>query len=70
MFGKNSDEEHNSVSLEKSEEDSQMPKKNCTCRMKTIFILSLVLFLGVFGITGSAIADGSTDITGQALIVP
>ena len=70
MSGENSDEECHRVSLEKNKEDSQMPKKNSTCRMNTMFILSMVLFVSVFGITGSAIADGSTDITlEQALAV-
>lgn len=55
---------------EKNEEDSQMPMKNSTCRMKTMFLLSIIFFLGVFGVTGSAIAGGSTDITlNQALAV-
>ena len=70
MSGENSEEERHRVSLEKNKEDSQMPKKNSTCRMNTMFILSMVLFVSVFGITGSAIADGSTDITlEQALAV-
>ncbi len=70
MSGEKSDEERHRVSLEKKEEDSQMPKKNSTSRMNTMFILSMVLFVSVFGITGSAIADGSTDITlEQALAV-
>ncbi len=47
-----------------------MPMKNNTCRMKTMFLLSILLFLSVFGVTGSAIAGGSTDITlEQALAV-
>ena len=47
-----------------------MPMKSNTCRMKTMLLLSLILFLSVFGITGSAIAEGSTDITlEQALAV-
>jgi uncharacterized protein GlcG (DUF336 family) len=55
---------------EKNEEDSQMPMKNSTCRMKTMFLLSMIFFLGVFGVTSSAIAGGSTDITlEQALAV-
>lgn len=55
---------------EKNEEDSQMPMKNSTCRMKTMFLLFIIFFLGVFGVTGSAIAGGSTDITlNQALAV-
>jgi uncharacterized protein GlcG (DUF336 family) len=70
MFGENSDEKRNRVSLEKNKEDSQMPMKNKTCRMKATFLLSMMLFVGVFAITGSAIADGSTDITlEQALAV-
>jgi len=70
VSGEKSDEERHRVSLEKKEEDSQMPKKNSTSRMNTMFILSMVLFVSVFGITGSAIADGSTDITlEQALAV-
>jgi uncharacterized protein GlcG (DUF336 family) len=56
--------------FEKNEEDSQMATKISTGRMKTMFLLSMVFFLGVFGVTGSAIADGSTDITlEQALAV-
>lgn len=31
--------------------------------MKTVFILSMLFLLGVFGFTGSAIAGGSADIT-------
>ncbi len=55
---------------ETNEEDSQMPKKNSTCRMKTMSLLSLMFFLGVFWVTDSAIAGGSTDITlEQALAV-
>jgi uncharacterized protein GlcG (DUF336 family) len=47
-----------------------MPMKNKTCRMKATFLLSMMFFVGVFAITGSAIADGSTDITlEQALAV-
>ncbi len=47
-----------------------MPMKNSKCRMKTMFLLSMMFFLGVFGITDSAIADGSSDITlEQALAV-
>jgi uncharacterized protein GlcG (DUF336 family) len=70
MFGDNSDEKRNRVSLEKNKEDSQMPMKNKTYRMKATFLSSMMLFLGVFAITGLAIADGSTDITlEQALAV-
>jgi len=55
---------------EKKEEDSQMPRKNSTYRMKALFLLSMMFFLSVFGITVSAIAGGSTDITlEQALAV-
>ena len=55
---------------EKNKEDSQMPMKNSTCRLKTMFLLSMMFFLCVFGVTGSAIAGGSTDITlEQALAV-
>ena len=47
-----------------------MTLKNSTCRMKAIFLLSMMLFLCVFGATGSAIAGGSSDITlEQALAV-
>ena len=60
--GKNSDEERNRI-CKKKEEDSQMPIKNSTCRMKTMFLLSMVFFLSIFGVTGSVIAGGSTDIT-------
>ena len=48
---------------EKNKEDSQMPMKNSTCRMKIMFLFSMMFFLCVFGVTGSAIAGGSTDIT-------
>jgi len=61
--GKNSDEERNRICKRKKEEDSQMPMKNSTCRMKTMFLLSMVFFLSIFGVTGSVIAGGSTDIT-------
>jgi len=55
---------------EKNKEDSQMPIKNSRCRMKTMFLLSMMFLLGVFGVTGSAIAGESTDITlEQALAV-
>ena len=54
----------------KNEEDSQMQKKNSICRLKTMFLLSMIFFLGVFGVTDSAIAEGSTDISlKQALAV-
>lgn len=54
----------------KNEEDSQMPAKNITRPMKTMFLLSMIFFLGVFGVTSSAIAEGSNDITlEQALAV-
>ena len=54
----------------KKEEDSQMRIKNRTCRMKAMFLLTVMFFLGGFGITGSAIAGGGTDITlEQALAV-
>ena len=47
-----------------------MPIKNSTCRMTTIFLLSMIFFLGALGITSSAIAGGGTDITlEQALAV-
>ena len=56
--------------VKKNEEDSLMPKKNSTGRMKAMFLLSMIFFLGVFGVTGSAIAEGSSDITlEQALAV-
>ena len=55
---------------EKKEEDNQMPIKNRTCRMRAMFLLSMMFFLIVFGVTESAIAGGSTDITlEQALAV-
>lgn len=47
-----------------------MPMKNSTCRIKIMFRLSMVVFLGVFGVTGLAIAGGGADITlEQALSV-
>ena len=47
-----------------------MTMKNSTCRMKTMLLLSMIFFLGVFGITNSTIAGESTDITlEQALAV-
>ena len=47
-----------------------MPIKIRTCRMKAMFLWSMVFFLGGFGITGSAIAGGEADITlDQALAV-
>jgi uncharacterized protein GlcG (DUF336 family) len=47
-----------------------MPMKNKTGRMKATFLLSMMVFMGVFGVTGSAIAGGSADITlEQALAV-
>ena len=48
---------------EKNKEDSQMPTKNSTYRMKIMFLCSMMFFLCVFGVTGSAIAGGGTDIT-------
>jgi uncharacterized protein GlcG (DUF336 family) len=58
------------VIVKEKKEDSQMSMKNSKCRMKTMFLLSMMVFLGVFGITDSAIADGSSDITlEQALAV-
>ena len=56
--------------VKKKEEDSQMPMKNSKCRMIAMFLLSMMIFLGVFGVTGSAIAEGGSDITlEQALAV-
>ena len=47
-----------------------MQKKNSICRLKTMFLLSMMFFLGVFGVADSAIAGGSTDISlKQALAV-
>ena len=47
-----------------------MTMKKNTCGMRAMFLLSMMLFLGVFGVTDSAIADGGTDITlEQALAV-
>ena len=47
-----------------------MPMKNSTCRTKIMFRLSMVFFLGLFGVTGLAFAGGSADITlEQALSV-
>ncbi|MFZ0612586.1 MAG: heme-binding protein [Desulfobacterales bacterium] len=60
----------NVTELENKEEDNQMAKKKSTCRVKKMFLLSIIFFLGVFGSTGSAIADGGSDITlDQALAV-
>jgi uncharacterized protein GlcG (DUF336 family) len=54
----------------KNEEDSQMPMKNNIYRMKTMCLLSAMFFLAIFGVTGSATAGESTDITlEQALAV-
>jgi len=70
MVGENSAKERNRIFKRKNKEDSQMPKKNSTCRMNIMLLLSMIFFLGVFGVTGSAIAGGSTDITlEQALAV-
>jgi uncharacterized protein GlcG (DUF336 family) len=47
-----------------------MTMKKNTCGMIAMFLFSMMFFLGVFGVTGSAIADGSADITlEQALAV-
>jgi uncharacterized protein GlcG (DUF336 family) len=47
-----------------------MPVKNSKCQMKAMFLWSMIFFLGAFVITGSAIAEGSSDITlEQALAV-
>ena len=47
-----------------------MPIKNNTNRIKTIFLLSIMFFSVIFGVTGSAIAGGNNDITiEQALAV-
>jgi uncharacterized protein GlcG (DUF336 family) len=48
---------------EKNEEGSQMSFKIRICPMKAMFLLTMMIFLGVFGATGSARAEGSTDIT-------
>ena len=50
--------------------DGKMPMEKGACRMKIMFLLSMLLFLGGFGVTGSAIAGGNTGITlEQALAV-
>jgi uncharacterized protein GlcG (DUF336 family) len=68
--GNNSGEEHNRNCEIKKEEGRQMPMKSNTCRLKAMFLLSLMFFFSVFGITVSAIAEGSNDITlEQALAV-
>jgi len=47
-----------------------MSMKNSTCRMNIMFLLSIMFFLAIFGVTGSAIAGENTDITlEQALAV-
>ncbi len=47
-----------------------MPMKNSICRIKAMFLLSMMVLLIVFGVTVPAIAGGSNDITlEQALAV-
>lgn len=60
-------EERNRIKKRGGQSDDN--EKN-TCGMRAMFLFSMMFFLGVFGVTGSAIADGSADITlEQALAV-
>ncbi len=60
--GENSDEERNRI-YERKKQGGQSDANDSTCRMKIVFLFSTMFFLCVFGVTGSAIAGGSTDIT-------
>jgi uncharacterized protein GlcG (DUF336 family) len=67
--GNNSGEDLNR-NFERKKEESHMPMKDSTCRMKSILIVFMMFFPSVFGITVSAIAGDGTDITiEQALAV-